>query len=79
MLFRSGEVLAQVRRAKTEAKSSQKTAVESAEVRGSAADLAAIELGLADLAEAGSVRAWNLVGGDGPVGVTVVLAPAEPQ
>ena len=74
-----GEVLAQVRRAKTEAKSSQKTPVESAEVRGLQSDLNALEQGLADLSEAGSVRSWSLTASDGPISVTVVLAPAEPQ
>ena len=67
------------RRAKTEAKSSQKTPVESAEVRGSQSDLNALEQGLADLSEAGSVRSWSLTESDGPISVTVVLAPAEPQ
>jgi valyl-tRNA synthetase len=74
-----GEVLAQVRRAKTEAKTSQKTPVASAEVTGSPAELAAVETGRADLSEAGSVQAWSLIEGTGPLTVTVVLAPAEPQ
>jgi valyl-tRNA synthetase len=68
-----------VRRAKTEAKNSQKTPVASAEVTGSPAELAAVETGRADLSEAGSVQAWSLIEGTGPLTVTVVLAPAEPQ
>ncbi|MFN5604735.1 MAG: valine--tRNA ligase, partial [Actinomycetes bacterium] len=74
-----GEVLALVRRAKTEAKTSQKTAVASAEVTGSSSELAAVTTGRADLSEAGSVQAWSLVEGAGPLSVTVVLAPSDLQ
>ena len=73
-----GEVLAQVRRAKTEAKVSQKNAVESAVVTAPSASLAAFEAARADLSEAGSVRAWTTIDAtDGPITVTVTLAPPE--
>ncbi len=56
-----GEVLAQIRRSKTEAKTSQKTPVSLATVRASAAHCAAIEQGRAELADAGSVEAWETI------------------
>ncbi|MFZ9232384.1 MAG: class I tRNA ligase family protein, partial [Ilumatobacteraceae bacterium] len=74
-----GDVLAQVRRAKTEAKTSQKTPVASAVVSGSAEELAAIELGRADLSEAGSVRDWTFTVHAGALSVDVVLAASDPQ
>jgi valyl-tRNA synthetase len=55
------EVLAQVRRAKTEAKVSQRAAVAALVVRANADALAAIRSGLADLCEAGTVEAHELV------------------
>ena len=74
-----GEVLAQVRRAKTEAKVSQKNAVEQAVVNASATDIAAFEAARSDLSEAGSVRAWSTVVVDGPIVVAVTLAPPDTQ
>jgi len=68
-----------VRRAKTEAKTSQKTPVASAVVSGSAEELAAIELGRADLSEAGSVRDWTFTVHAGALSVDVVLAASDPQ
>lgn len=71
-----GEVLALVRRAKTEAKASQKAAVESVVVRAPAALHAAIEAGRVDLCDAGSIAALTLE--DGPaIECTVVLSPAD--
>ncbi|MBM3799679.1 MAG: valine--tRNA ligase [Actinobacteria bacterium] len=58
------ETLAQIRRAKTEAKSSQKTAVAAAVVTASTADLAAIRSAEADLTEAGSVQSWSYISDD---------------
>ena len=74
-----GEVLAQVRRAKTEAKVSQKNPVAHAVVTASAGELASFELGRDDLSEAGSVSAWSTVTTDGPLTVSVTLAAADPQ
>ena len=54
------DVLSHIRRAKTEAKTSQKTQVTLASVTGTPSALAGFELGRADLSEAGSVLAWNV-------------------
>ena len=54
-----GAVLGQIRRAKTEAKRSQKTVVDSARVEGTAASLDAVRDARADLTDAGSVRDWT--------------------
>jgi len=59
-----GAVLAQIRRAKTEAKRSQKTAVDVVRVEASASVLDAVREGLADLTDAGSVRSWTWVESD---------------
>ncbi|MFZ8900572.1 MAG: valine--tRNA ligase [Ilumatobacteraceae bacterium] len=55
-----GEVLAQIRRSKTEAKTSQKTPVSLASVRTSSAHCAAIESARAEITDAGSVESWEL-------------------
>ncbi len=73
-----GEILSQVRRAKTDAKTSQKTAVTEATVSASESVLAAFELGRGDLSDAGSVRSWVTVAGAGETTVSAVLAPPEP-
>jgi valyl-tRNA synthetase len=54
-----GEILGQIRRAKTEAKTSQRTAVARCIVRGDARTLEILDLARADLTEAGSVREWS--------------------
>jgi valyl-tRNA synthetase len=53
-----GEVLAQIRRSKTEAKTSQKTPVALASVRASTVHVAAVESAQAELTDAGSVERW---------------------
>jgi valyl-tRNA synthetase len=58
------EVLTQVRRAKTEAKRSQRAAVESLVVSAPSALHAAIEAGRDDLVDAGSIRNLQVVDGD---------------
>jgi valyl-tRNA synthetase len=72
-------VLAQVRRAKTEAKVSMKTAVQTLQVSGTAEMLDALRLGEGDLCGAGGVE--KLVYVDQPestsLGVAVTLAPVE--
>jgi valyl-tRNA synthetase len=55
-----GEVLAQIRRSKTEAKTSQKTPVSLASVRASSAHCAAIESARAEITDAGSVESWEM-------------------
>ena len=73
-----GEILSQVRRAKTDAKTSQKTAVTEATVSASDVVLKAFELGRGDLSDAGSVRSWVTVTNAGETTVSAVLAPPEP-
>ena len=72
-----GEILSQVRRAKTDAKTSQKTVVTQATVTATAVVLAAFELGRGDLTDAGSVETWHTVVGDSDTSVSAVLAPPE--
>jgi valyl-tRNA synthetase len=73
-----GEILSQVRRAKTDAKTSQKTAVTEATISASDSVLAAFELGRGDLSDAGSVRSWVTKPSAGETTVSAVLAPPEP-
>ncbi|CAB4722071.1 unannotated protein [freshwater metagenome] len=73
-----GDILSQVRRAKTDAKTSQKTAVTEATVSATDAVLTAFELGRGDLSDAGSVRSWVTVSSAGETTVSAVLAPPEP-
>jgi valyl-tRNA synthetase len=67
------DVLTQVRRAKTEAKRSQRAAVESLVVHAPASTHGALEAGSADLLDAGSIRRITVVEGD-TVSTTVELA-----
>ena len=71
------DVLAQVRRTKTEAKRSQKAAVESLVVSGPAATLALARLGESDLRDAGSIRSVEWREAD-TLSVEATLAPDEP-
>jgi valyl-tRNA synthetase len=72
------EVLAQVRRAKTEAKRSQRAEVAQLTVTAPADALASISAARADLEEAGSIAALELVEGEGDaVRADVELAPAD--
>jgi len=73
-----GDILSQVRRAKTDAKTSQKTAVTEATVSASKSVLAAFELGRGDLSDAGSVRSWVTNSSIGETTVSAILAPPEP-
>ena len=68
------EVLAQVRRAKTEAKVSQRAAVDTLLIRSGDAARAAIDAALADLRDAGSIDTVVFEPGD-QVECTVTLAP----
>ncbi len=67
------EVLTQVRRSKTEAKRSQRAAVDSLVITAPAALHAAIDAGRSDLVDAGSIRDLQLVEGDS-VSTVVTLA-----
>lgn len=69
-----GEVLAQVRRAKTEAKTNQRAAVAELVVAAPAELHAALAAGRADLQEAGTIASVRIVAGD-TLGTTVTLAP----
>jgi valyl-tRNA synthetase len=73
-----GEVLAQVRRTKTEAKVSQRAVVELLVVHGPEAQLDQVRLGLADLRDAGSVTAERFEPGDA-LRCEVTLAPPVAQ
>jgi len=75
-----GEVLAQIRRSKTEAKVSQKTAVAEASVTATDEQLSAVRTAQQDLSDAGSVRSWTFAvdsSATSPV-VTTTLADDEP-
>ena len=63
------EVLAVIRRAKTEAKTSQRTPVTNATVTADAAYIAAVKLGQADLIDAGTVEKLVFAEGAGPTTV----------
>ena len=69
-----GEVLARVRRAKTEAKLSQRSPVDRLQVAGPADFLSAISLGEDDLRAAGGIATLDLTESDDDVSVGVVLA-----
>ncbi|MGY1637566.1 valine--tRNA ligase [Geodermatophilus sp. SYSU D00742] len=68
--------LAGVRKAKSDAKQSMRADVESATVTAPAEQVPLVEAGRRDLAEAGRIAALEIVAGEGPLSVDVVLAPA---
>ena len=72
-----GEILSQIRRSKTDAKTSQKAVVTQAIVTANAEVLAAFELGRLDLGEAGSVAHWVTVVAASETSVSATLAPPE--
>ena len=74
MLDAVSEVLARVRRAKTEAKMSQRSPVDLLQVAGPADFLSAIRLGEDDLRAAGGIVTLDLTESDDDVSVGVVLA-----
>lgn len=71
-------MLAAIRRAKTEAKASQKAAVSLAVVSGPADVLALVRAAQVDLSDAGSVAELQWADAD-TLSVAVTLAPAEPS
>jgi valyl-tRNA synthetase len=73
-----GEALSGLRKAKSEAKVKQRTAVRSATIGAAAEDVARLEAGLDDLRAAGNAAQLSLVAGDAGLSVRdVELAPAE--
>jgi valyl-tRNA synthetase len=75
MLDALSEVLGFVRRAKTEAKVSQRAAVEALVVRAPESVHPLIQAALDELREAGSIQSLELVAGDGAIACDVQLAP----
>jgi valyl-tRNA synthetase len=73
----AGEVLAQVRKAKSNAKTSMKTPVTSLVVTDSPERLALVSLAQADLVNAGVVESLTLV--EGPPSIEVTLGEAPPK
>jgi valyl-tRNA synthetase len=75
----SSDILGQIRRAKTEAKTSQKTSVVLARLRCDASTRAMFESVRSDITEAGSVQEWEIISAsDGTAAfVDVELAPAS--
>ena len=71
------EVLAAIRRTKTEAKTSQRSEVAVLTVGGPASLLEALSAGVADLCTAGSVRDFRLESGAPALEIRVELAPIE--
>ena len=76
-----GEIMTSIRRAKTEAKTSQKTPVARASVVIPHALVASFEVGRADLTEAGSVLEWTITpdASADVISVSIELAEAEPS
>ncbi len=73
-----GEVLAQVRRAKTEGKVSQRAVVEHVVITSSSDSCSAINSALHDIRDAGSIRAFEFVQSDADVvGCVVTLAEID--
>jgi valyl-tRNA synthetase len=71
----AAEALAGVRKAKSDAKQSMRADVETATVLAPADQVALVEAARADLVDAGRITTLNVVAGDGPLTVDVVLAP----
>ena len=74
-----GEVMSHIRRAKTEAKTSQKTKVARALITATPEVLACFELGRADLTEAGSVLQWAVIPDSSAETMTVAIELADPE
>jgi valyl-tRNA synthetase len=71
----AAEVLAAVRKAKSDAKQSMRADVETATVAAAADRGALVEAARADLVSAGRIAELLITAGDGPLTVAVVLAP----
>ena len=77
VLDAASSVLAAIRREKTNAKLSMRSAVKRAEVRGDAGPLAAAQQAGGDIAEAGVVGQLDWAEGEGPLAVTVEFEAPE--
>ncbi|HZB18227.1 MAG TPA: valine--tRNA ligase [Blastococcus sp.] len=75
VLDAAAEALAAVRKAKSEAKVSMRTDVETATVIATEEHVALVEAARADLVDAGRIATLSVVAGTGPLTVNVVLAP----
>jgi valyl-tRNA synthetase len=75
VLDAAAEALAAVRKAKSEAKVSMRTDVETATVIAAEEQVALVEAARADLVDAGRIATLSVVAGTGPLTVNVVLAP----
>jgi valyl-tRNA synthetase len=71
----AAEALAGVRKAKSDAKQSMRADVETATVTAPAEQVALVEAARSDLVDAGRIATLDVVPGDGPLRVDVVLAP----
>ena len=72
----AADALAAVRKAKSEAKVSMRTDVETATVTAAEEQVALVEAARADLVDAGRIATLSVVAGTAPLTVDVVLAPS---
>jgi valyl-tRNA synthetase len=79
LLALAGRALVGVRRAKTDAKASQKTPVAEAVLSASAEDIRSLELVARDLRAVGRITDLTFIEGDGPAVARITLAPVEPE
>ncbi|MBW8026494.1 valine--tRNA ligase [Clavibacter michiganensis subsp. michiganensis] len=77
LLALAGRALVGIRRAKTDAKASQKTPVAEAVVSASPEDIRSLELVARDLRAVGRITDLTFTEGDGPAVTRITLAPAE--
>jgi valyl-tRNA synthetase len=77
LLALAGRALVGIRRAKTDAKASQKTPVAEAVVAASADDIRSLELVARDLRAVGRITDLTFIEGDGPAVARITLAPVE--
>ncbi|MBF4624084.1 valine--tRNA ligase [Clavibacter sp. VKM Ac-2872] len=77
LLDLAGRALVGIRRAKTDAKASQKTPVAEAVVSASTEDIRSLELVARDLRAVGRITDLTFTEGDGPAVTRITLAPAE--
>ncbi|RIJ57413.1 valine--tRNA ligase, partial [Clavibacter phaseoli] len=77
LLALAGRALVGIRRAKTDAKASQKTPVAEAVVSASPEDIRSLELVARDLRAVGRITDLTFTEGDGPAVTRITLATAE--
>jgi valyl-tRNA synthetase len=71
----AAEALAGVRKAKSDAKQSMRADVQTATVIAPEEQVAQVEAARTDLVDAGRITTLSVLAGEGPMTVTVVLAP----